>query len=226
MLVSLLTREHGRTKGMYSRSKNRLDTELGTFVEVHWQARLQEHLGRFQLETRFSPFSHIVGLREALLCLSAACAWIELLLPENESHPELFDAMHLLIHHLGHPHFLLYYLKFEQTLLKATGMDLSLTHCAATGQSHDLIYISPKTGRAVSAEAGAPYHHKLLLLPPCLQKDITDSSAVNPVEILQAFDVVEYFLEHFVLHVHNLEIPNVRQRLRASIAQSLNHYAS
>lgn len=227
ILVSLLTREHGRSKGMMTfSSSNRLDTELGTLVEARWQARLREHLGRFQVEPVFSPFSKIVSSNEALLCLTSACTWLELLLPEHEPHPELFLAMHHFIYHVGDADRLLHYVKFEQAVLRATGIDLALDRCAATGQTHDLFYISPKTGRAVSTEAGAPYLDKLLKLPDCLRSDALSDAAFTVEDLLLGMDVLEYFLEHFVLQVHNLEIPNVRQRLRSCVARSFNHQAS
>lgn len=226
ILVSLLTREHGRSKGMMTLSSNRLDTEIGTLVEARWQARLREHLGRFQLESVFSPFSKIVSSNEALLCLTSACSWLELLLPEHESHPDLFEEMYHFIHHVGELNRLWHYIHFEQSILRATGIDLVLDKCAATGQMHDLLYISPKTGRAVSAGAGEPYREKLLELPDCLRPQAKSEEIYSLQDLLLGLDVLEYFLEHFVLQVHNLKIPNVRQRLRSCVVRSLNHQAS
>lgn len=221
LLVSLLTRDHGRAKGLLaSRTKQNHSLQLGSIVKARWNARLAEHLGRFQLEAVFSPFSRIVNSNEALLSLTAACAWVELLLPENEPNDDLFEAMSTFLKNMTPETVFLNYLLFEKKVLQVTGLDLSLDQCAATGVLEDLVYISPKTGRAVSREAGLPYHDKLLKLPSCLRDASINGAAVSGDDLESAFDVVEYFLEHFVLHVHNLKMPSARQRLRACVGRS------
>src|SRR5208282_2033846 len=49
--------------------------------------------------------------------------------------------------------------------LAELGFGLDLASCAATGATADLIYVSPRTGRAVSREAGEAYREKLMRLP-------------------------------------------------------------
>jgi DNA repair protein RecO (recombination protein O) len=221
LLVSLLTREHGRAKGLLaSRIKQNHSLQLGSIVNARWNARLAEHLGRFQLEAVFSPFSRIVNSNEALLSLTAACAWVELLLPENEPNVDLFEAMSAFLKNMTPETVFQNYLIFEKKVLQVTGLDLSLDQCAATGEREDLVYISPKTGRAVSRAAGLPYHNKLLALPACLRDGGVPKAAISGADLETAFDVIEYFLEHFVLHVHNLKMPSARQRLRACVGRS------
>ncbi|NEU35624.1 DNA repair protein RecO, partial [bacterium LRH843] len=66
---------------------------------------------------------------------------------------------------LTSPHWQADYIRFELRLLQELGFGLDLSECAATGAHDHLIYVSPKSGRAVSADAGKPYHDKLLPLP-------------------------------------------------------------
>ena len=60
--------------------------------------------------------------------------------------------------------------RFELLVLEELGFGLDLSQCAATGARQDLVYVSPKSGRAVSREAGAPWHDKMLALPAFLQR--------------------------------------------------------
>ena len=64
-------------------------------------------------------------------------------------------------------------MRFELLVLDELGFGLDLTRCAATGRRDELVYVSPKTGRAVSREAGAQWHDKMLALPAFLRRGET-----------------------------------------------------
>jgi DNA repair protein RecO (recombination protein O) len=106
---------------------------------------------------------------------------------------------------------LAHYVRLEYTLLSCSGFGLDLERCAATGQAHDLIYVSPKSGRAVSRGAGQPYHERLLTLPPFLLS-ADEEEAVEHAQILDGLRLCGYFLESRVFAPRGIPIPAVRAR--------------
>ena len=108
-----------------------------------------------------------------------------------------------------------HYIHLELALLEATGFGLDLTSCAATGSAENLTYISPKSGRAVSAEAGAPYHQKLLPFSPVLRGH---SVAYEPAHVRQGLQVTGHFLHHWLFESLGRSVPEIRQQLPALVA--------
>jgi DNA repair protein RecO (recombination protein O) len=100
--------------------------------------------------------------------------------------------------------------RWELQLLQELGFGLDLSECAVTGTDAELAYVSPRSGRAVSREAGQPYGSKLLKLPDF----VLDGSAVTGVgDIAAGFALTGYFLERDVLAPHGLAMPQARERL-------------
>jgi DNA repair protein RecO (recombination protein O) len=178
LLVQLLTREHGRHAGLArgGRSpKSRAAWEPGTLIEAHWQARLEEHLGHLRAELLHAHASAVLGDPARLACLAAVAAVAEAALPEREPHERLYAATKELLGRLERGEgWAEAYVEWELLLLAELGFGLDLERCGATGATHDLTHVSPKTGRAVSAAAAAPYLDRLLALPPFLQRPLPD----------------------------------------------------
>ncbi|MCU0801780.1 MAG: DNA repair protein RecO [Rhodobacteraceae bacterium] len=168
-IVELLTAAHGRHAGVVRGGQSRRMTAVlqpGTRVDAVWRARLGEHLGALTLE----PLQSRAGLladRRALAGLNAVCGLLLLALPERAPHPGLHAATNLLLDAmLALPDWPQLYLRWEIGLLEALGFALDLSCCAVTGQTSDLAFVSPKTGRAVSRAAAGPWADRLLILPP------------------------------------------------------------
>lgn len=87
-------------------------------------------------------------------------------------------------------------MRFELAVLNDLGFGLDLTECAATGLRTDLIYVSPKTGRAVCRTAGAPYAERMLSLPAFLSEG--QSKAADPDSLAAAFRLTAHFLNRHV----------------------------
>jgi DNA repair protein RecO (recombination protein O) len=172
LLVQLLTREHGRHAGLArgARSpKSRATWEPGALVEAHWQARLEEHLVHFRAELLHAHASAVLGDPARLACLAAVAAVAEAALPEREPHQRLYAATKALLARLeAGERWAEGYVEWELLLLAELGFGLDLARCGATGATEDLTHVSPKTGRAVSAAAAAPYLDRLLALPAFL----------------------------------------------------------
>lgn len=192
-VVSLLTRDHGRHAGIVRLTqKNRSVIQPGNFVQANWSARLPEHLGAFQVELISASVARVMSDSLRLTALLAIFSTLDRLLAERHLYPEIFDMTLELIDSItsGAVDWLKLYAGFELRLLDQLGYGLDLTKCAATGEVNDLVYVSPKSGCAVSRAAGTPYKERLLALPSFF---VTDE---NPVKesIVDALKLTGYFI--------------------------------
>ena len=194
-IVTLMTRENGRHAGLArggSASRDRGIYQIGNLVRVDWRARLSEHLGSYNCELLQPNAALLMNERLPLLALSSATALVERLLPEREPHPDTFTTLSALIRVLrGDENWLPRYVEWELGLLNQLGYGLDLTMCAATGATEDLVYVSPRTGCAVSKNAGAPYRKKLFDLPPFLKRD---TPLPDPEDIRMGLRITGHFL--------------------------------
>ncbi len=218
LIASVLTLHHGRHLGLL-RQSSKINTifQPGCILSVKWNARLLEHLGHWTSDLLYSPLVEVFDDSVRLAALSSACALIEISLPERELNVDIYQSFKNFIKDLITNAWPDAYLQLEATLLSHAGINLDLTHCAATGATEDLIYLSPRTGRAVSRAAGAPYHDKLLTLPSFLTQTLDPSEIRKPVDILKALEMMEIFLDRFIIGVHHLKMPEARSRLKARL---------
>jgi DNA repair protein RecO (recombination protein O) len=212
VILELMTRAHGRHLGLVhgGRSK-RLQPVLqaGNTVHAVWRARLDEHLGSYAVEGGALRSAHFLGSPLALYGLAAMAGSLRLL-PERDPHPALYDTASVLADHLHEPDLApALFVRFEVAVLAEFGFGLDLARCAATGQVRDLIYVSPKSGRAVSADAGAPYRDKLLSLPAFLRGEaVLEAPSLD--EIKAGFALTEFFLRARVFEPRGLDLPEER----------------
>ena len=99
------------------------------------------------------------------------------------------------------------FVRFEAGLLEELGFGLDLSKCAATGSTDDLIYVSPKTGRAVSRDAGEPYKARLLPLPPFM---LSAQSGLGEGDVGAGLEITGHFLQQFVFGPLNRPLPPAR----------------
>ena len=212
LLLRLLTREHGRHAGLVRGGqgpKQRSVYEIGNQLIVNWRARLQEHLGTYTAELETSHASRFMDDPARLSALAAAAALADATLPEQEPHPRAYKGLVDLIHRLEGDHgWAVAYVLWEFDLLAELGFGLDLTHCAATGATEDLIYVSPRSGQAVSAAAGEPYRKRMLRLPPFLRGEGLPTLA----DLADGLALTGYFLEQRVVAPHGRKMPAARGR--------------
>ena len=210
-IVELLTRDHGRhaahvAGGASRRMKPVL--QAGSRVLVSYRSRMSEQLGSARLEPLGEGASSLFDDPVALAGLSAAAATAAGALPEREAHPGVYFGMEALIAALGAVEgWPAVYVRFEAGLLQDLGFGLDLTRCAATGAVDDLVYVSPRTGRAVSRAAGEPYRDKLLVLPPFL---LGAQAGLGPGDVGAGLNLTGHFLEQFVFAALNRPLPPAR----------------
>ncbi len=210
-IVDLLTAEHGRhaahiAGGASRRMKPFL--QAGARVIVRYRSRLSEQLGSASLEPVGEGPSSLFDDQLALMGLSAAAAVAAGALPEREPHPGAFLGLEAFIAALSAVQdWPAVFVRFEAGLLQDLGFGLDLTRCAATGALDDLIYVSPRTGRAVSRAAGEPYKDKLLPLPPFL---LGAQAGLGAGDIDAGLNLTGHFLEQFVFNPLNRPLPPAR----------------
>jgi len=213
-IVALLTRERGRHAGLVhggaSSSKRGL-YQAGNHVRVQWRARLAEHLGNYQTEM-ISPYA-AMALDDPLRLagLASACAIADSVLPEREPHVAVFDGFAALSMSMESEGWPLIYVRLELGLLQELGFGLELDRCALTGSSEDLAFVSPKSGRAVSVAAAAPYKEKLMPLPPILAS--TPRRDWAAADYLAGLELTGFFLERHLFWPHGKTLPPARTRL-------------
>lgn len=212
VILSALTRDHGRHAGLVrhaSSKKLRGVVQPGNLVRLHWHARLEEHLGTYQVEAITSNAAALMMDPGKLAAMMSACALVEAGFPENEPHPELFETLSSLMVALDHEDWPTIYVKWEISLLAELGFGLDFSCCAATGETENLIYVSPKTGRAVSREGGVAYKDRLLELPSFL----LTGQAAKSGDIVSALKLTGYFLDKHLFALQNRPQPDSRLRL-------------
>ncbi|MDA7948273.1 MAG: DNA repair protein RecO [Hyphomicrobiaceae bacterium] len=219
-IVEVLTREHGRHLGLVhgGRSKRlRPVLQTGNLVRAEWRARLSEHLGKYAVELLEAHAARVLDDRAALAGLNTLTA-LARLLPEREPHQPLYDVTKLVLEAFSEgEHWPALLVRWEFALLDELGFGLDLDECAATGTTEDLIYVSPKTGRAVSRGAGAPYADKLLALPAFLLPGNGGGASPSDRDVADGFALTSYFFEKNVWQPRNMTPPQVRERLVARL---------
>ncbi|HLH95392.1 MAG TPA: DNA repair protein RecO [Xanthobacteraceae bacterium] len=211
-ILEAMTREHGRHLGLVrgaASTRLRPVLQAGNRVGLTWRARLDEHLGNFAVEGLDLASARLLDAAPALYGLTHAAALCRLL-PERDPHPQIHAMLDHLIDafsdvRLAGPRMA----RFELSMLSELGFGLDLDSCAATGATQDLIYVSPKSGRAVSREAGRPWADKLLRLPAFLHGN-QEASASTAADLTDAFAVTGFFLARHAFEPRGLAMPDAR----------------
>jgi DNA repair protein RecO (recombination protein O) len=218
-VVSLLTAEHGRHAGRVRGTQGARTRGIfvpGNLVLASWRARLDEHLGTFTAEL-VTPFAaRVLDDPGQLACLAAACALSDLALPEREPHPRAFAALQALLEQAATADWPVAYVRWELGLLAELGFGLDLRNCAVTGTTDDLGFVSPRSGRAVSITAAAPWRDRLLALPRFL---IDPAARPSPADLSAGLALTGHFLIGHLLAPQGRGEPAARNRLLERISR-------
>jgi DNA repair protein RecO (recombination protein O) len=217
-IIEALTKAHGRHLGLVRGGRSaRLQGLLqpGNSLGLVWRARLDEHLGSYAIEPLNLRAGRLIASGLALAGVSYLGTLLRLL-PERDPHESLHEALEIIADHLDlaevAPALIA---RFELQVLAECGFQLDLERCAASGSRDDLIYVSPKTGRAISAVAGAPWRDRLLALPAFLRAD-DSSTAPTAGELADAFRLTGFFLERNLFGARGLPMPDARRAFLAA----------
>ncbi len=197
---------HGLAKGGLSKSKASL-WQKGNLVDAKWVARLADQLGYFSAELIHAGAALAMDDAWALSILSAVCAVADGGLPEREAHPRVFrGVLHLIAHSSQGAAMLGDVVRWELGLMQDLGYGLDFAECAVTGVRQGLAFVSPRTGRAVSAEGAGLWKERLLPLPPFL----TDDSSGDMAQWADGLRLTGHFLACDVFGLRNLGVPGPR----------------
>jgi len=220
-ILELMTRGHGRHLGLVrggfgSRLKPVL--QPGNSVSAAWRARLDEHLGNYTVEGVSLRAASFFSAPHAVYGVTHLAALMRLL-PERDPHAGLYEALDDILNHLDDAVLAApMVVRFELRLLSELGFGLDLETCVATGTSADLVYVSPKSGRAVSRSAGAPWSDKMLRLPAFLREH--DASPVGH-DLTDGFALTGYFLTRHVLEARGLALGGERAHFIDALSRAL-----
>ncbi|WP_395696507.1 DNA repair protein RecO [Methylocella sp.] len=227
VILEAMTRVHGRHLGLVRGGRSRrlrAVLQQGNSVELVWRARLDEQLGAFAVEPVALRAAGLMESAEALHGIGLAAALLRLL-PERDPHAGLYEMAAALAAGMEDPGAPARLVRLELAILRESGFGLDLARCAATGTREDLTFVSPKTGRAVSRAAGAPYADRLLALPLFLTAP--DEEAPPPLgDALAGFRLTGAFLERDVLAPRGLEFPPARRAYLAALERRLAQEAA
>ena len=212
-IIEVFTEAHGRHAGVVRGGASRKIAPIlqpGAQLDVLWRARLEDHIGTYQVEPLRSRAAIAMSGRLPLAGLNAVTGLLSFCLPEREAHQPLYQRSEQLLDLLEQTDIWpLAYLNWELALLDEMGFGLDLSACAVTGQTDGLIYVSPKSGRAVSAQGAGDWADRLLPLPPCLRGE----GPAPDDEIATALGTTGYFLEQRLApELGNKPLPDARAR--------------
>ncbi len=217
-IVTVLTEEHGAHRGLARGGNARNRTAIwqpGNLVQARWVARLADQLGSFSAELVHPGAALAMHDPLALAMLSASCAVAEGALPEREAHPRVFEGLLQLIAHLPEGQGILTDLiRWEMVLLADLGYGLDLTSCAVTGDTTGLAFVSPKTGRAVTAAAAGVWTSRLLRLPAFL----LGAEGAAGDDWRDGLRLTGHFLERDAFGYQHRPLPAARQMLYDRVA--------
>ncbi len=217
VILELMTHERGRHLGLVrggAGTRLRAVLQPGNSLRATWRARLDDHLGHYLVEgmnLRAAGFLAAAHAVHGVTHLAALCR----LLAEREPHARIHGALEAILDALDDPSAVApMAARFELAFLGELGFGLDLSSCAVTGATTDLIYVSPRSGRAVSRAAGEAYRDKLIRLPPFLQDDSAPSSAAD---LADAFALTGFFLDRHAFAPRGLALPDARGRFVAAV---------
>jgi DNA repair protein RecO (recombination protein O) len=223
-IVELMTRGHGRHLGLVrggAGTRMRPMLQPGNSVDAVWRARLDEHLGYFQLEATRMRAATFLAAPHAVYGVTHLASLVRLL-PERDPHEAIFERLlHVLDDFDDAALAAIHLVRFELAMLSELGVGLELSVCAASGVRDDLIYVSPKSGGAVSRQAGEPWRDRLLPLPAFLAAEHTGIADCSGRDIADAFAVTGRFLLRNVLEPRGLTHSEARSGFIGAVARLL-----
>ena len=202
VIVELLTRGHGRHLGLVrggAGKRMRPVLQPGNGVTAVWRARLDEHLGYYMIEGTRLRAASLLASPHAVYGVTHLAA-VARLLPERDPHENIYEMLDRTLDDFEDAgEAAVHLIRFELAMLAELGFGLDLEACAATGATADLIYVSPKSGRAVSRTAGAPFSDRLLRLPAFLRPGEGETGGWSDNDLSDGFALTGLFLLRHVL---------------------------
>ncbi|MFN5381706.1 MAG: DNA repair protein RecO [Alphaproteobacteria bacterium] len=215
-IITCFTKDHGLVKALIKRPNRKIMLDIGMMIDIKYHARLPEHLGTIRYEIIKSQSPNVAFNKNAIFVLNSMIAMLHNTLHEFDIQKNLYRAMEELMRSLEEnvddlAELLKDYILFEFELLNATGFGLDLSECVATGDNDNLAYISPKSGCAVSQDAGEQYKHLLFPMPQIFL-DYRSSACINGCK--DALHITEHFINQRIFFPNGNTLPEARLRFK------------
>ena len=211
LLISFFSLNHGINSGLV---KGVLKKDFGTYeignkVYIKSSFRLDEQLWNCKFELIKNNSVNYFDNQNKLNTLLTICSIIDLSLPKNNPQIKIYNKTIDLIENLLSKDWVVKYIFWELFLLSELGYGLDLEKCVVSGKKENLIYVSPKSGKAVSKTEGEKYKNKLFNLP----KFLIDKN-VKPTNdsLKQAISLTGFFIDKF-LKKNNKKLPFYRKNI-------------
>lgn len=220
LIVDVVSKNHGLLAGFVKGGggkKNLAVYQLGNKIAFLAYARIEENMLSFRSELLAADAVNFMNSPERLAALSAFCALTMSCLPQKENLEDFYNRIDDFFKFLLQENWLAYYCFFEFYLLEYLGIGLDLSACADTGTTHDLAYVSPKSGRAVCRESGFPYAARLYRYPRFI---VDENYFPDKAEMADLLKMTEFFLNKNFFKAHGLKFPENR----ANLLENLNLY--
>ncbi len=215
-VITVLTEEHGSHRGFVRAARTvrqRATWQIGNVLRVRWNSRIGEQLGHFSAEVFEMPHTRLADDPLAHAILAAACAVACGAVPERQACPRTYQGLLLLLARMmdgqgGVPP----YVRWELTLLEELGFGLDLSRCAVTGDTEQLGYVSPRTGRSVSDVVAGDWRDRLLRLPRFVNGPDHDADTAGQ-DWLEGLALTGHFLRRDAFGQYHRPLPAARDRL-------------
>ncbi len=218
LILTLISRTHGKVTGFVrsALSRKKLSTfQLGNLVEFEAYARVDDNMLALRVDLKNPVAVHFLSDAEKLCMLTSFCALANACLPELENLETFYRSVDDIFNFIHEDNWIVYYAYYEFYLLDFLGVGLDLSECSATGVTENLAYVSPKTGKAVCAEAGEPYKNRLYKYPDFILKNNYHPQVDELVDLLK---MTAFFLNKNFFNPHNLKFPQSRANLAEIIS--------
>ena len=213
LILTVLTAQHGKLAGYVKNclhKRNLAVYQLGNLVSLEAYSRVDDNMLSLKVELITPSAVNFLADGNKLRTLSSFCALANAALPELENLERFYYYIDSFFNLIGEDNWLTHYAYFEFYLLEYLGVGLDLSECSATGTTENLAYVSPRSGRAVCAEAGEPYKGRLFKYPRFILEQEYHPQPENLADLLK---MTEFFLRKNFFAVHGLKFPPVRANL-------------
>lgn len=212
-IVTFFNKSWGKISAVFRNIKTPI--QKGDICDIFWRGASLEGLGNIKIEMIFSPFGYSYKEAAKVFAIDSACTMCSSGLLFAAPHENLFTSLMDFILALERRNWIEHYVAFEVSLLAEVGYGLDLSKCAISGSKTGLCFVSPKTGRAVTEEAGWAYRDRLLPLPKFMT---VQNTSVTAHDIFCALNLTEHFLKTYFLGINEQQLPLSREYMKNIVA--------
>ena len=210
LIIKIFSQNHGVCRGFvkFANSKKFLNIfNIGNLVSFDHVARTEDSLGSFSnLDLIENNCAKFIFNKLRTNCIKSIISIINDHFLEIENFNLLFEKLVIFTQNLGNEkitdsQIIADFIKLELLILEGLGYGIDFSCCVVSNSRVNLAFISPKSAHAVSYEAGLPYAHKLLKLPPFLNQEFTqelNDDFIKNHHLIDGLNLSGFFLNKYL----------------------------